>query len=152
VTVLATLVVAVLLHARPGLASFALPSPVSYLEPQKSLSAPVRQASPSQLEGAIAHGRGLQDGWAIDDSCGVMFTPEVARVIANSGAAWARINFRLGASQTWTETLTCDGISALDLYDTVVDTAQAEGLQVLGLLSNESWPGSHAEWQANSAE
>jgi hypothetical protein len=94
----------------------------------------------------------LQDGWAIDNSCGVMFTPEVAAVMADSGAAWVRINFRLGASQSWTETGTCGGVSALDLYDAVVDNARAEGLQVLGLLSNESWPGTQADWQANSAE
>jgi hypothetical protein len=104
------------------------------------------------LGGESASGRGLQDGWAIDNSCGVLFTPGVAETIADAGAEWVRINFRLGASKTWTETLTCHGLSALDLYDTVVDNARAEGLQVLGLLSNESWPGAQAEWQAGSAE
>jgi hypothetical protein len=108
--------------------------------------------SPGQSDVGRASGRGLQDGWAIDNSCGVMFTPEVAAVLADSGAAWVRINFRLGPAQSWTETVTCNGVSALELYDTVVENARAEGLQVLGLLSNESWPGTQAEWQANSAE
>jgi hypothetical protein len=106
----------------------------------------------SLADGARSSARGLQDGWAIDNSCHVMFTPEVAAVIADSGAAWVRINFRLGAAQSWTEMATCGGISALDLYDAVVDNARAEGLRVLGLLSNESWPGAQADWQANSAE
>jgi hypothetical protein len=98
-----------------------------------------------------ARGRGLQDGWAIDNSCQVLFTPEVAEAIADAGAQWVRINFRLGASATWTDP-TCNGLSARALYDTVVDNARAEGLQVMGLLSNESWPGTQQEWQANSVE
>jgi hypothetical protein len=63
-----------------------------------------------------------------------------------------RINFRLGASTNWTETDSCYPGSALELYDTVVNNARMEGLQVMGLLSNESWPGTQAEWQANNAE
>jgi hypothetical protein len=98
-----------------------------------------------------ASGRGLQDGWAIDNSCGVMFTPQVAEAMADAGAAWVRINFRLGASPSWTEPAPC-GKPALELYDAVVDNARAEGLQVLGLLSNESWPGDQDDWQANRAE
>jgi len=81
-----------------------------------------------------------------------MFTPEVATAMADAGVMWVRINFRLGASQSWTETATCEGVSALELYDTVVNNARTAGLDVLGLLSNESWPGSQAEWQAGSAE
>jgi len=122
------------------------------MRPQMWLQPQVQRESSGQTRGIVGSGRGLQDGWAIDNSCGVLFTPEVASVIADSGAAWLRINFRLGGSQSWTETVTCNGVSALDLYDTVVNNARAEGLQVLGLLSNESWPGSQAEWQANSAE
>ena len=96
--------------------------------------------------------RGLQDGWANNNVCGVMFTPMVAEEIATAGASWVRINFRLGGSYNWTEVASCDGASALDSYDTVVSNARAAGLNVLGLLSNESWPGSQAAWQANSAE
>ena len=122
------------------------------MRPQMWLQSPWQRESPGRTGGVVGSGRGLQDGWAIDNSCGVMFTPEVAAVIADAGAAWVRINFRLGASQSWTETVTCNGVSALELYDAVVDNARAEGLQVLGLLSNESWPGTQADWQANSAE
>jgi len=96
--------------------------------------------------------RGLQDGWAIDNVCRVMFTPEVARQMNAAGAGWVRINFRLGAFRDWTETQTCHGRSAMDLYDEVIDNALANGLQVLALLGPEAWPGTQSEWQANSAE
>jgi hypothetical protein len=132
----------------PGAAATAGPQ----MTPQMYLQSESNRENPSRVGDAKSPERGLQDGWAIDNACGVMFTPEVATAIADAGATWARINFRLGASQTWTETATCKGISALDLYDTAVDNARAAGLEVLGLLSNESWPGSQAEWQANSAE
>jgi hypothetical protein len=122
------------------------------MTPQRCLQSESDRENPRQVGGAKSPGRGLQDGWAIDNACGVRFSPEVAPAITDAGATWVRINFRLGASQSWAETETCDGVSALDLYDTVVDNARAEGLQVLGLLSNESWPGTQAEWQANSAE
>ena len=44
------------------------------------------------------------------------------------------------------------GKSALQAYDSVVDTARANNLQVLGLLSGESLHGTQNEWQANNAE
>jgi hypothetical protein len=96
--------------------------------------------------------RGLQDGWAIDNVCRVMFTPDVARQIKTAGAGWVRINFRLGAFRDWTETQTCHGRSAMDLYDEVIHDALTNGLQVLALLGPEAWPGTQSEWQANSAE
>jgi hypothetical protein len=131
-----------------------LPLPSS---PQIPKASPASRELPSRTQlwlhtvNEIGSGRGLQDGWAVDNACGVLFTPQVAATIASSGARWVRVNFRLGASKKWTETLTC-GVSALTLYDVVVNNARAAGLQVLGLLSNESWPGIQADWQANSAE
>jgi hypothetical protein len=152
VRILVTLVVTVLAFTQVGLGADA----PAREKPREALQmwslSRWQPESPDLWDVGTASGRGLQDGWAIDNSCGVMFTPEVAAVIAEAGAAWVRINFRLGAAQSWTETGTCNGVSALELYDAVVDNARAEGLQVLGLLSNESWPGTQAEWQANSAE
>ena len=102
---------------------------------------------------AVSQGnQGLQDGWAIDDNEGkVLFTDAVAAKMAEAGAGWVRINFRLGGFRDWTETDTF-GYSALDLYDQVVANASNNNLKVLGLLSNESWRGDQSEWQANSAE
>ena len=96
--------------------------------------------------------QGLQDGWAIDDSCHVLLSAEVAAKMKEAGAGWVRINFRLGSSKDWTETATCNPDSALDLYDRVVTNAEENGLEVLGLLSNESWPGGQSGWQENNAE
>jgi hypothetical protein len=148
----AALGIALLAIAQSGPDSVTLASGETQVALHLWTPAAMQVTSHHRTAGTPVPGRGLQDGWAVGDSCGVMFTPDVAAVIADSGAAWVRINFRLGASQNWTETVTCGGVSALDLYDTVVDNARAEGLQVLGLLSNESWRGSQAEWQANSAE
>ena len=101
---------------------------------------------------AVSQGnQGLQDGWAIDDEGKVLFTNDVAAKIAEAGAGWVRINFRLGGFEDWTETETFD-YSALDLYDEVVDNALNNNLKVLGLLSNESWHGDQSVWQANNAE
>ena len=101
---------------------------------------------------AVSQGnQGLQDGWAIDDAGNVLFTDAVAAKIAEAGAGWVRINFRLGGFEDWTETETFD-YSALDLYDEVVDNALNNNLKVLGLLSNESWHGDQSVWQANNAE
>jgi hypothetical protein len=96
--------------------------------------------------------QGLQDGWAIDDECRVLFSAGVAAKMREAGAGWVRINFRLGSSENWTETDTCSGSSALDLYDQVVQNALDNGLEVVGLLSNESWAGGQAAWQENNAE
>ena len=101
---------------------------------------------------AVSQGnQGLQDGWAIDDEGKVLFTNDVAAKIAEAGAGWVRINFRLDGFQDWTETTTFE-YSAISLYDQVVDNALKNNLKVLGLLSNESWHGDQSVWQANNAE
>ena len=84
----------------------------------------------------------------------IYFTDAVAAKIAESGAGWVRINFRLGPYfQNWTEATTF-GFSALSRYDTIIDSARRFNLQVLGLLSNESWNTANlpGDWQANNAE
>jgi len=101
---------------------------------------------------AVSQGnQGLQDGWAIDDAGNVLFTDAVAAKVAEAGAGWVRINFRLDGFQDWTET-TIFGYSAISLYEQVVANALNNNLKVLGLLSNESWHGDQSEWQANNAE
>ena len=88
VRILLTLVVAVSTYAQFGMAS-AAPARARPREALQMWSLSRRQwESPGQSDVGRASGRGLQDGWAIDNSCGVMFTPEVAAVIADAGAAW----------------------------------------------------------------
>jgi hypothetical protein len=99
--------------------------------------------------------QGIQGGWAIDDAGQVAFAHGLLGqlpLIQASGAGWVRINFRLGAAfRNWTDP-GAGGHTALERYDVVVDDARARGLQVLGLLSNDSWVGSQGEWTAGAAE
>lgn len=107
--------------------------------------------------------KGIQDGWAINDKCGVDFTEEVATHIVESGAKYVRINFRLSPLfPDWetavevTDTGDPCNRTALSLYDEIMVTVDRvdpdRQLTIIGLLSNESWHGSQSEWQANSAE
>jgi hypothetical protein len=103
--------------------------------------------------------QGLQGGWAVDDAGHVNFPHSVVSELPymqQAGAGVLRLNFRLGACFTdWTSAgcATADGPSALAAYDQVVNTAiTTYRLQVVGLLSNEAWQGSQAQWTANDAE
>jgi hypothetical protein len=70
-----------------------------------------------------------------------------------AGAGWVRVNFRLGRCfPDWASAATCTGRPATDAYDAVLARAEASGLRVVGLLSNESWHGGQADWTANSME
>jgi hypothetical protein len=66
------------------------------------------------------------------------------------------LNFRLGAcSSDWISLVcaTADQLrTALGVYDQVVDVAQQHGLKIIGLISNEAWHGSQAQWTVNNAE
>ncbi len=99
--------------------------------------------------------QGLQAGWAVDDLGNVNFTNSYTlqhRFIHEAEASWIRLNFRLGACfQDWVNP-GCNGRTALQTYDEVVDTAQAHGFQVLGLIGHEAWPGRQEDWTANNAE
>jgi hypothetical protein len=99
--------------------------------------------------------QGLQGGWAIDNSGNISFTHSLSNQygsIQQAGAGWVRINFRLGSCfADWTS-VGCNGKTALQTYDQVVANAVSHNLKVLGLLSNESWPGTQADWTANNAE
>jgi hypothetical protein len=99
--------------------------------------------------------QGLQGGWAVGDDGSVNFTHAVFEqlpIMRQAGAGWVRINFRLGGCyQDWTSR-GCNGRTALDAYDDVVGQVRAQGLQVLGLLSNESWPDDQDAWLEHNAE
>ncbi len=98
--------------------------------------------------------KGLQPGAPMGNNGEIFFTNQVAAKIAQAGASWVRLNFRLGPNfQNWTDTTTF-GFSALSRYDSIIDNALSNNLKVLGLLSNEAWNTSNVpgDWQANSAE
>lgn len=88
---------------------------------------------------------GTQPGWPIDDSGNILITDAVADRIAQSGAGWVRLHFRLGPYSS-------DTPAFYSKYDTIVNRLRSRGLQIIGLMSNESWPGSQADWQANNWE
>ncbi len=90
--------------------------------------------------------KGLQDGWAVDDSDHLLLTPAAARQMRESGARWVRLHFRLNARhRAWDEDL-------LRAYAEAVENLQRERLAVLGLVTYESWPGSQSDWIANNHE
>jgi hypothetical protein len=97
--------------------------------------------SPTQAAGP----HGNQPGWAIDDSGNILITDAVADRLAQSGAGWVRLNFRLGPHAS-------DTPAFYAAYDTIVNRLRSRGLQIVGLMSNESWAGSQADWQANNWE
>jgi hypothetical protein len=118
-------------------------------------------AQGATLADAAQGHQGLQGGWAVNDSGQIQFTHSLSSeypYVQQAGAGWVRINFRLGAcfSDWTTPTTTCQSTAyaptATAIYDTIVGAALSDHLTVLGLLSNESWPGSQTDWTANNTE
>lgn len=96
----------------------------------------------------IPGNQGLQDGQAISDSGTVnsTFINQYPQMVKIAGATWLRVGLRLGSSfSSWTP-------AVLALYDTIVNKAIESGLNVLGLINNESYPGSQTDWVANNHE
>lgn len=89
--------------------------------------------------------QGIQPGWPIDNQGNILITDEVADRLAETGAKYVRINFRLGPYPYDTNEL-------YESYDTIVERLKTRGLEVVGLLSNESVNGSQEEWTANNFE
>jgi hypothetical protein len=89
--------------------------------------------------------QGIQAGAPIDDAGNILLTDAVATAMANSGAGFVRVNFRLGPYGS-------DTAQFYSTYDTIVNRLRSKGLQVIGLLSNESWPGAQWQWQENNWE
>ena len=109
--------------------------------------------------------QGLQGGWALDDKGEINFVHSLSSqfgYIQQAGAGWVRLNFRLGRCfDDWQSPASApcvaanpalQGKTALDLYDQVVQAALGSNLQILGLLSNETWHGGQADWTENNAE
>lgn len=99
--------------------------------------------------------QGLQAGWAVDDRGNVNFTSSFSlqnRYMHEAEASWIRLNFRLGACFKDWVSRGCNGRTALETYDEVVEMATSHGFQVLGLVGHEAWHGSQDEWNANNAE
>ncbi|MBP3964156.1 hypothetical protein [Paenibacillus lignilyticus] len=96
-------------------------------------------------EAAAAGPQGIQFGRPIDDSGNILITNQVAQALADSGAGFVRLNFRLGP-------YTSDTAAFYSTYDTIVNRLRSKGLQVIGLISNESWPGTQSDWTNNNAE
>lgn len=92
----------------------------------------------------VAGPHGSQPGQPIDDAGNVLISDAVADRLAQAGG-WVRLNFRLGPHAT-------DTPAFYAAYDQIVDRLRARGLQVLGLMSNESWRGSQADWLKNNRE
>src|SRR5947208_1701083 len=88
---------------------------------------------------------GTQAGWAIDDSGNVLITDAVADRMAQSGAGWIRLHFRRGPYNG-------DTSQFYVKYDEIVNRLRARGLQIVGLITYESWPGTQADWCANNWE
>ena len=111
---------------------------------------------PSVLAQVTPGNQGLQGGWAIDNKGQVHFVHSSAQqfpIMQEAGAGWVRLNFRLGECfPNWTTTATCTGATALAAYNEVVNAALAKNLRIVGLISNESWRGTQAQWTANNAE
>jgi hypothetical protein len=109
---------------------------------------------------AIQGKQGLQGGWAIDDGGRVNFVHSLSQqlpLMQQAGAGVVRVHFRLGACFSDWISVGCATAdqpkTALGLYDQIVDEAiQQNNLQVIGLISNESWHGTQAQWTANNAE
>jgi hypothetical protein len=99
--------------------------------------------------------QGLQGGWAIDDLGNRNFTSSLSLhtpTLHEAEAGWLRINFRLGRCfRDWTS-IGCNGRTALQVYDEVVEDARDRGFRVLGLLSNEARHGNQTDWIEHNAE
>jgi hypothetical protein len=99
--------------------------------------------------------QGLQAGWAIDDQGNVNFTSSFSlqnRYMHEAEASWIRLNFRLGACYKDWVSRGCNGRTALETYDEVIDIALTNGFQILGLVGHEAWPGEQKDWNVNNAE
>jgi hypothetical protein len=99
--------------------------------------------------------QGLQGGWAVDDLGNRNFTSSLSLqmpTLHEAEAGWLRLNFRLGKCfADWTS-VGCNGRTALQIYDEVVDGALDRGFRVLGLLSNEARHGDQPAWTEHNVE
>ncbi|MBI2011506.1 hypothetical protein HYS91_01935 [Candidatus Daviesbacteria bacterium] len=89
---------------------------------------------------------GVQFGAPIDGTTKQLYlTDAVADQLAKSGAGWVRLNFIVSPYGS-------DNSEFYSVYDGIVNRLRSRGLQIVGLMSNESWPGSQQDWVANNNE
>src|SRR5258708_2797156 len=105
--------------------------------------ASIKTSTPATAPGTVP--LGIQAGQPIDDNGNILITSSVASRMAASGSKWIRVNFRLGPYAS-------DTPQFYTAYDSIVSLLTSKGLQVVGLMSNESWQGSQTDWTANNWE
>jgi hypothetical protein len=95
---------------------------------------------------ALAAGpHGVQFGQPLTDIGEVVLTDEVAQAIADTGAGFVRVNFRLGSYDA-------DTPEWYAAYDGIVDRLRGRGLEIIALMTNEAWWGEPSRWKENSYE
>lgn len=97
----------------------------------------------SSLHAAGPHG--TQPGQPLTDTGYVALTDQVAQAIADTGAGFVRVNFRLGPYMS-------DTPAWYATYDAIVNRLRSRGLEVIALMTNEAWPGGQAQWSENAYE
>lgn len=113
--------------------------------PLKHVNLSTLFSNPSYAAATSPVQMGIQAGQPIDDNGNILLTNNVISRMGESGAAWVRINFRLGP-------YTSDTPQFYATYDKIVDDLRSQGFQVMGLMSNESWPGNQSDWTENNFE
>ena len=88
---------------------------------------------------------GTQPGQPFTDTGYIALTDQVAQAIADTGAGFVRVNFRLGPYSS-------DTSAWYSAYDMIVNRLRSRGLEVIALMTNEAWPGGQAQWAENAHE
>lgn len=99
----------------------------------------------SSAVGRAAGPHGTQYGQPYTDGGQVVLTDEVAQALADTGAGFVRVNFRLG-NQPY------DTTTWYAAYDGIVNRLRSRGLEIIGLMTNEAWQGGSEAWKANNYE
>ena len=88
---------------------------------------------------------GIQVGQPLNDSGQIILDDTMAQAVADSGAGWVRLGFRLGPYQS-------DTSDWYSIYDGIVDRLRSRGIEIIGLCNDEMWHGSSTDWNANNYE
>src|SRR5215472_12768610 len=75
---------------------------------------------------------GVDGGWVINNSGGILLTPSLCSSYTAAGVGWLRVNMRLVNGNTnWNSTM-------LGYYDTAINNAAAAGIQCVILMGGEA--------------
>ncbi len=88
---------------------------------------------------------GTQIGQPLTDTGTIVLTDAVAQKLADTGAGFVRVNFRLGPYDF-------DTPEWYAAYDEIVDSLRSRGLEVIGLMTNEAWWDVESKWVENNHE